>query len=233
MDTQIPSTFDNYDYENNYTAIMPNSRTPVLFGIRGTMPEELIKAKDIVKSTSYEAYLIYETNQGSDDHLKRRKIREIREYTSAIVHGNVTSAPKRLRGGHVIFTIADSTGEIECAAYEPTKKFRDVISKLEIGDEVVVYGGVRKEPLTINIEKINIIKAPPVLKKVSNPVCPLCGRKMESIGRGKGYRCRKCGTRASEADAQYTKIERNIEGFYEVPVIARRHLARPLKIIKN
>jgi len=233
MDKQIPSTFDNYDYENNYTAIMPNSRTPVLFGIRGTTPEELIKAKNIVKSTPYNAYLIYETNQGSDDHLKRRKISEIREYTSVIVHGHVTNAPKRLCGGHVIFTIADSTGEIACAAYEPTKKFRDVVSKLEIGDEVVVYGGVRKEPLTINIEKINIIKAPPTLKKISNPVCPICGRKMESIGRGKGYRCRKCGLKLPENAAEYKMLKRDIEGIYEVPVIARRHLARPLKIIKD
>jgi tRNA(Ile2)-agmatinylcytidine synthase len=133
----------------------------------------------------------------------------------------------------VIFRIADGTGEIACAAYEPTKGFRDVVSALIPGDEVEVYGGVRAEPLTINVEKIRIISAPPQRVKISNPVCPHCNRKMESVGAGKGYRCRRCGYRLGEEAAEYRVVERNIEGFYEVPVIARRHLARPLKLIRE
>ncbi len=233
LDAMFPSTFDNYDYENDYTAIMPNSTTPVLYGIRGTSPEELLLAKDVVKSTDYEGFLIYETNQGSDDHLVRRRIKDIKPFTSVIVRGTVSKRPRRIQGGHTIFSLEDLTGTVECAAYEPTKKFRDIVSSLEVGDVVEVYGGVRNKPITVNIEKIRILRSVPVRKKVSNPLCPVCGRKMESIGRGKGYRCRRCGTRAGEEDAVFVEVRRNMEGFYEVPVIARRHLSKPLKLMKS
>ncbi len=233
MDRRIKSTFDNYDYENDYVAIMPSSRTPVLFGVRGLNPYDLLKAKSILKSSSYQSYLIYETNQGTDDHLVRRKINKIQRYESVIVRGIVHEKPRRIEGGHVVFTIADPTGKIPCAAYEPTKRFRNIVCKLLPGDEVEVYGGVRSAPLTINIEKIRIIKSPPRRVKVSNPVCPMCHRKMESIGRGKGYRCRKCGYKLPEDAAEFKIEKRDLEGSYEVPVIARRHLSMPLKIMGN
>ena len=233
IDREIPTTFDNYDYQNDYVAVMPNSRTPVLFGIRGTELRDLFRAREIVESSPYDSFLLYETNQASDDHLVRKKIREIKRYESVIIRGKVSKAPRRIPGGHVIFEVSDSSGTIPCASYEPTKGFRDIVANLNPGDEVEVCGGVRAEPLTVNIEKIKIIHAPPIRVKIANPVCPVCGRRMESIGRGKGYRCRRCGTRAKEEDAEFKIIERNIEGFHEVPVIARRHLSRPLKLMGN
>jgi tRNA(Ile2)-agmatinylcytidine synthase len=50
---------------------------------------------------------------------------------------------------------------------------------------------------------------------------------MESAGAGAGYRCRDCGTAADG------KVERPVDrdlnpGWYEVPPVARRHLAKPL-----
>ena len=233
MDREIETTFDNYDYENDYVAIMPSSRTPVLFGIRGTSPPDLMRAREIVESSPYDSFLVYETNQGSDDHLVRKRIGEVKPYESVIIRGRVSREPRRIPGGHVIFEVSDPSGTIPCAAYEPTKGFREIVSRLAVGDEVEVYGGVRAEPLTVNIEKIRIIKTPPLRVKVANPICPVCGRRMESIGRGKGYRCRRCGTRAGEEDAEFITVERGIEGFHEVPVIARRHLSRPLKLMGN
>jgi tRNA(Ile2)-agmatinylcytidine synthase len=57
---------------------------------------------------------------------------------------------------------------------------------------------------------------------------------MKSIGKGKGYRCPKCRARANEKDAKYVKVERDIKpGFYEVPIIAMRHLTKPLKRMKK
>ncbi|MDD1734711.1 MAG: tRNA(Ile2) 2-agmatinylcytidine synthetase, partial [Methanothrix sp.] len=57
--------------------------------------------------------------------------------------------------------------------------------------------------------------------------CPDCGRRMESAGRGQGYRCRRCKTSAPERvrSAQPREIE---AGYYEVPPCARRHLSKPL-----
>jgi len=231
IDKKTKYTFDNYDYENHYIAISPHSKTPVLFGIRGLDPEELIKAKDMVKSTPYNAWFLFLTNQGTDEHLVRRKIKDVKAYQNVILQGRVVKEAKNIEGGHTIFKIEDSTGKIDCAAYEPTKNFRKIIEKLKVGDEVEVYGSVRDEPRTINIEKIRILKLAEVKVKVANPICPKCGRRMESIGRGKGYRCRKCGIKLPEEAAEFKVLEREIkEGWYEVPVIARRHLSMPLKI---
>ncbi len=233
MDKKTRYTFDNYDYDNDYVAIKPNARTPVLYGIRGLSPEELIKAKDMVKSDCYEGWLIYETNQATDDHIVRKKITEVKRYESVLIRGKIVKKPRKIEGGHVVFTLQDSTGKIDCAAYEPTKGFRDVILKLYPGDLIEVYGGVGKYPHTVNIEKINLLKPKEIWIKIENPRCPICGRRMKSIGRGKGYRCRRCGVKLPESAAKYKKVERLKPGFYEVPVIARRHLSKPIKLIQS
>ncbi len=229
MDKECRTCFDNYDYENKHIAIMPHANSPVIYGIRGENPEELKKAMKIVVSSPIERWIIFETNQATDEHLQKKKIKEVKPYESVIVRGIVKKEPVVLKGGHIIFSIYDGN-EIECAAYEPTKQFRNVIKKLRRGDVVTVYGGVRKKPLTINIEKIKIEKLVKVYKKVENPLCPKCGKHMKSVGKGKGYRCLKCGTKAEEKDARYIAVKRGLkQTFYEVPVIARRHLAKPLK----
>lgn len=233
MDKKTQSTFDNYDYRNKYVAIKPHALTPVLFGIRGLDPEELIRAKDMVKSDAYEGWIIFLTNQATDDHIVRRRIGEVRPYESVRLRGTVSKEPKVIEGGHVIFAITDSSGEIQCAAYEPTKEFREVIKKLHMGDDIEVYGGVRKEPFTVNLEKIRILRLKKIKVKVENPICPKCGKRMKSIGRGKGYRCRRCGIKVGEDSARYEYLDREISpGWYEVPVIARRHLARPIKLME-
>ena len=63
---------------------------------------------------------------------------------------------------HVIFSIKDDSAEVDCAAYEPTGDLRKIARELTVGDCVEVYGAVHKatasKPLTINLEKINILK---------------------------------------------------------------------------
>lgn len=228
MDETYPSTFDNYDYENLHNRLTPNSPCPVLYGIRGNNVDDLTKASSVVKSEKVDSWLIFETNQGTDDHLQKKAINEIKPYQSAITEGTVAKAPNTIEGGHVIFSIKDSTGEIDCAAYEPTKQFRDIIRLLNIGDKVEVYGGVRKEPLTINLEKINIKHLEKQVEKVENPVCPKCGKHMKSKGTGQDYKCKKCGTKSDKPSVREKQREIGT-GFYEVPVCARRHLSKPLE----
>ena len=233
MDKSCSTTFNNYDYENDYIALLPKANSPVFYGIRGDDYEELKKAKEMIVGAKEERWLIFETNQATDEHLQRKKIRDIKPYESVIVKGTVKKAPRTIKGGHIIFSIHDGD-EIECAAYEPTKQFRNIIRQLIPGDEVVVYGGVRARPFTINLEKIEIRKLADAYKKVENPICSKCGKHMKSIGKGKGYRCPKCGVKAGEEDAKYVKVERKLkEGIYEVPIIAMRHLTKPIKRMKN
>ena len=229
MDRKIKSTFDNYDYENKHVQIVPHSLTPVIYGIRGENPEELVEAMNILKSSTPERWLIFETNQATDEHLVRKKIKDIEAFESVIVRGRVIKEPVTIKGGHVVFSISDG-GKIDCTAYEPTKGFRNIVKELREGDIVTVYGGVRDKPRTINIEKIKIEKLAEVYEKKENPVCPKCKKHMKSMGRGKGYRCVICGMRAGEDMATFVKVNRSIEEkFYEVPVVARRHLSKPLK----
>jgi tRNA(Ile2)-agmatinylcytidine synthase len=231
MDKNCPTTFDNYDYKNNHNRIVPNSPCPVLFGIRGTNEKELINAKSLIKSEEIDSWIIFVTNQGTDDHLQKTTINKIKPYQSVIVKGVVTKAPFTIKGGHVFFKLKNSSGEIDCAAYEPTKNFREIIKQLIVNDLVEVYGGVRKEPLTVNLEKIKLKHLEKKVEKIENPVCTKCGKHMKSIGSNQGYRCIKCGEKSNKA--KFKEIKRKIKtGLYEVPVCARRHLSKPIKIMR-
>jgi tRNA(Ile2)-agmatinylcytidine synthase len=228
MDQHTKYTFDNYDYEQKHNRIIPSSPCPLLFGIRGEDTQELFTAKDMIISESWEGWLLFQTNQGTDDHLQQCSISSVKPYLSVQVKGTIHTHPRTLQGGHVVFSLKDDTGIIDCAAYEPTKEFRSIIRKLHSGDTVEICGGVRKKPVTVNIEKIHIVKLTQVEKKVENPVCPKCGKHMKSKGTNQGYKCVNCKTTAQEP--VIARQQRELKsGWYEVPVCARRHLSTPLK----
>ena len=221
-----PETWDSVDRFNELVVCVPRSPDPVLYGIRGNTRSAVEKAAGMVRSEEFERSCIYRTNQGTDMHLLPAKnVDEVREMHSYILEGTVAAPAHTFRGGHSVFVLKDDTGKtIDCAAFEPTKNFREVIRRLVSGDRVIVYGSVMEN--TLNIEKIRILSLAPVFE-INNPICPSCGKRMKSAGLGQGYRCRKCATAASEAE--HIMLERNImTGFYEVPPCARRHLAKPL-----
>ena len=228
----FPNTFDNLDPFTGEIRITPHTPCPILYGIRGEDAKTTLAAHKLVKALEpIERFIVYKTNQGTDEHLRRAKVAEVKPYWSVIVKGEVSSAPKIIPGGHVIFSMRDKTGKIDCAAYEPTRQFRDVAKKLTIGDKVIAYGGVKEKPelpLTINLEKLSILKLVPVKRKV-NPMCPRCGKRMKSEGKGKGYSCKRCKVKVPTSAAKLVEMRREIEvGAFEVPPRARRHLAKPL-----
>ena len=232
----FPHTFDNLDPFTEEIRITPHTPCPILYGIRGESAEITLKSHKLVKALEpIERFVIYKTNQGTDEHLRRAKVAEVKPYWSVIVEGEVSNAPKVILGGHVIFSMRDKTGGIDCAAYEPTRQFRKVVKKLIVDDKVRVYGGIKEKPelpLTINLEKLAILKLAPVLKKV-NPACPRCGKRMKSEGRGKGYSCKRCKIRAPAKAAKIVAMPREIRpGIFAVPPRARRHLAKPLIRVK-
>jgi len=228
MASSISSTFDNFDSENKHNRLVPSSPCPVLYGIRGNKSKDLIKAKSMIKSEKIGCWIIFESNQGTDDHLEGKNIKDVSVFDSVIAKGKVSKNPCTIEGGHVIFSIKDDVAAIDCAAYEPTKQFREIIRDLTIGDIVEVYGGVRDDPLTVNLEKIRILNLKEEFEKIENPICPSCSKHMKSVGTNQGYRCKKCGTKSDKP--VIVKRKRKLKpGFYEVPVCARRHLSKPLK----
>lgn len=242
LDGMIPTTFDNYDIENGVPRIAPNTPCPVFYGVRGTNPEDLSRALEIVKvDEPVDRWVIFETNHASDDHLRKSNVADFEPYSSVQVEGIVAQKAYTTKGGHTFLKMIDSKGrEFVCAAYEPTKQFRDIIRGLIEGDCVCVFGGLRSGEgpelslPTLNLEKLRIIKTVELLQKVGNPRCKSCGKTMKSTGQNQGFRCRECGMSAPEEDALYESVDRTIgPGWYEVPICARRHLSCPIRLMKT
>lgn len=234
MDHQTkPLTFNNIDPETGRILITPRGSDPILYGVRGESPKIVEKTRKIIKTgEEIERWIIFRTNHGTDAHLTLIKtINQIRPYRPTISRGIVATLPWIIPGRHVFFTIKDAAGQIDCAAYEPTGKFRNVIRQLVQGDLVEVYGGVRpaasSHPQTINLEKIKILK---LASKVTyqNPHCPKCSKRMKSMGKSKGFRCDKCGFRSVEAKKLPLELPRSLkEELYIPPPRAHRHLTKP------
>ncbi|MEM3596729.1 MAG: tRNA(Ile)(2)-agmatinylcytidine synthase [Candidatus Bathyarchaeia archaeon] len=228
-----PYTFNNVDLEKRRIIITPRGPDPILFGIRGETPEIVKKAFRMVKPLEpVERWVIFRTNQGTDAHLKRVKsVCEVKPYNPVIVRGLVSVNPRIVPRRHVIFPIKDETAQVDCAAYEPTGTLRKIARKLIVGDFVEVYGGVRppsrNHPLTINLEKIRILKLAP--KTVfHNPLCPKCGKRLKSVGENKGFKCEACGSRYVKLKKVEVKVKRNLKkGLYITSTRSQRHLTKP------
>ena len=229
----FPETFNNVDAETGRILITPRGPDPILYGVRGETPRAVKKAFKIIKPLEpIERWVIFRTNHGTDAHLKpANSIKDVKPFHPVIVRGTVASNPKTIPGSHVIFTITDGTATIDCAAYEPTGKLRKIAKKLIRGDHVEVCGGVREpadHPLTINLEKLHIIRLAPRFS-YQNPRCPKCGRRMESMGRNKGFRCRKCDFKDPNAKKVAVEEKRELKpGWYVTEPRSQRHLTKPL-----
>lgn len=227
LDARFPSTFNNYDLQACRPAIVPHTSCPILYGVRGDSPLELIGAMRSIASEPVDRWMMFITNQGTDDHVVH-EWQELVPDSTYLVEGEVTAAPATVPGGHVIFTMGTKAGPLECAAYEPSKGFRNVVRSLRPGDLIRAIGELRERPRTLNLEKFQLVRAALSFTKVSNPACPSCDKNMKSIGKGQGYRCRACGTRVLEP-VREPESRALAPGWYEPPVCARRHLAKPLK----
>jgi len=228
-----PLTFNNVDPETGRVLITPRGPDPILYGIRGETPLVVKQAHEMVHSFEpIERWVIFRTNHGTDAHLKMsNSIADVQPYESAIVQGTVSQQPYIVPRRHVIFSIKNEN-VIDCAAYAPTGSLQKIARMLIVGDLVEAYGGVRpaseKHSATINLEKLKILKL--VQKNVfHNPLCPRCGRRMKSMGTGKGFRCDKCGLRSLKLKKNAVEEQRNIkERTYITSPRSQRHLTKPL-----
>jgi tRNA(Ile2)-agmatinylcytidine synthase len=230
-----PNTFNNVDSEKDRVIITPRGPDPILFGIRGETPEIVKKAFGLAKPLEpVDRWLIFRTNQGTDAHFTRvATLNQVTPYSSVVAEGVVSRDPRIIPLRHVIFSIKDETNEVDCAAYEPTGTLRKVARNLMVGDSVKVYGAVRKpsagKRLTINLEKIKVLALAPKFV-LQNPVCKECGKRLKSMGKNKGFRCEKCGTRYSDARKVQTAVERELKaGLYVTSTRSQRHLTKPLR----
>ena len=234
MDKQLGrSVFSNIDPETGRVLITPRGPDPILYGIRGEMPEAVRRGHQLVRCEEpIERWVIFRTNQGTDAHLRRIvSVNKVKPFNPVIIKGEVAGKPRIIQGGHVIFGIRDDTGQVDCAAYEPTGALRNVAKKLLPGDLIEVYGGVRpascKHPLTVNLEKIRILKTVPFIVQ-ENPLCPVCGKRMKSMGKGQGFECKKCGFHGRSLKKVTHETARSLKpGLYFTSPRSQRHLTKP------
>jgi tRNA(Ile2)-agmatinylcytidine synthase len=226
-------TILNYDYESKRPLIIPRGPDPVLYGIRGEYPWDLIDASRYLRVFEPVEYMaVFRTNQHTDSHLHPvDTVCDAHPYMCVRLTGTVSSKPRRIQGGHLVFKVCNECC-MDVAVYEPTKRFRDVVEKLEPGDKVEVMGCVRpgskSHGVTLNLEKICVMELARKTIKL-NPLCPKCGRRMESAGRGKGFKCRHCGYKSLELSKEEIVVPRDIQaGCYQPPLHVFKHVMRPL-----
>ena len=229
-----PFTYNNVDPKTGRVLITPHGPDPILYGIRGQSADIVKKAHSMVRSLEpVERWTVFRTNHGTDAHLRNvASIQDVEPYHSVVVKGMVSRPPRIIPRRHVVFSISDARGQIDCAAYEPTGDLRRKAVELIEGDMVEAFGGVRPAssngPITINLEKFRVLRLAQRLG-FTNPLCPRCSRRMKSMGAGKGFRCDKCGFRSSEMKKQANVIDRNLEErLYVTSPRSQRHLTKPL-----
>lgn len=229
-----PLTFNNVDPHTDRVLITPRGPDPILYGIRGETPEAVKRAFGMVKpQEKVERWVVFRTNQGTDAHLREvESIGSVQPFHPVIVRGIVEEKPRVITGSHVIFSVRDETGRVDCAAYEPTGTLRGIAKRLIAGDLVEACGGVRPpssgRPITINLEKMQVLGlAPKVVFR--NPPCPRCGKRMESMGKEKGFRCKRCAFRSPKMKKTAFEDPRELKtGLYVAPPRSQRHLTKPL-----
>ena len=232
--TMRGKVFSNVDPSTNRILIEPHGPDPVLFGVRGESANDVIKAAELVRSRQeVNRWMVFRSNQATGEHLNHQAgIGNLRPYMAAVVQGTVESKPRMIEGGHTIFSISDEGRRVDCAAYEPSGEFREVVMKLIVGDLIKVHAGVRPASrthgLTLNMEGFEVVELAKSFE-FSNPICPKCGKRMKSAGSGQGFKCVRCGHKDSEITKTEAPLERDLKsGLYLPPMRAQRHLTRPL-----
>lgn len=222
---EYDSTFNNGN--NEKTCLFPRERTPVIYGIRGTRSEDLMKIQKRIgeKYPEFsENYMIYKSNQGTDDHIIPYRGGVMREYASYSVTGRISKVPQRKIGGHVYFSVVSLAQEINCIVFEPSKSFRDSVEKLEKNDRVTLYGSYGLDHL--KIEKLRIVSKSTIYFRKA-PRCEKCMKIMHNEG-NLTYECKQCGL-VSEPTYE-KKMSPEVQLAMEPPPYARRHLSMPWKL---
>ncbi|MEF8801507.1 MAG: tRNA(Ile)(2)-agmatinylcytidine synthase [Halolamina sp.] len=228
-DEGYPAAWDTVDHGEGEAVCVPSAPGPILYGIRGESPEAVRSVAAGIESEPVERDALFLTNQGTDAHLRAVDVDdlgELRDDRAYRVDAVVTDEPATRRGGHVFLRVRAADGdstELQAAAFEPTKRFRDRVRALRRGDRLTLCGEVSDS--TLKLEKFAVRDLNRTAER--NPVCPDCGNTMSSAGREQGYRCRDCNTSAPGKET--VELDRELEqGWYEVPPCARRHIAKPL-----
>jgi len=221
-------TFSNIDYQKRKTIITPHGPDPVLYGVRGTNPEALIKALEIIKTGEpVHGWCLFRSNQGTSVHERTTSIP--RYYKTGTMECTVKEESEILPKGHVLVKAECGGVPLDVLFYRESFPLNKAAASLLPGDQIKVTGSIkqRQGKLTLNAEVLYITRL--VWKRTMiAPRCPRCGARMKSKGSGKGYKCPRCGFYDRRIKSVEVIENRNLCPGRYVPVAAHiAHLVRP------
>lgn len=229
-----PNTFNNYDKKHGRVLIAPHGPDPVYFGIRGETAAVVTSGMDAIQpEEELEGWMVFRSNQGTNMHLQNElRIATIKAYTAGYLRCKVASKPVAIEGGHVIFSVEQNDAQMPAAVYEPTG-LANIAAKLEQGDLIEIGCGVRKGTTKhlriLNIEYLQVLKVAEIFD-TQNPICTVCGKRMKSEGKSKGYQCDRCKFRDRNATKILIPKMRDLKpGLYVPTPKAHRHLTKPMQ----
>ena len=218
----FPYVFANFDYIKNKVLIAPHGNDPVLYGIRGANIDSLLKGLEIINTKDkIEMAMLFKTNQGTDAHVL---LNSHYFYQTSEITAKVESVEIK-EGGDVLIKLNENNPVI--IVYKETGELNTAAKLLQKGDLIKVVGAIKPSVLygkIMEAERIEILELSGIEKR--NPKCPKCNGPTESLGRNKGFRCKKCGYRFF-GEKETLQRERQLGlGIYQTRYY--RHLTKPL-----
>lgn len=223
-------TFDNID--DGRLLIAPVGPDPVLFGIRGDVPEKLIEAFKLIKHEPFSLWVIFRSNQGTHGHVVRiDSPHQARPYQTVMLRARVSKVERR--GDKVFLYLERDDWLITGRIYKMQRELQRYALNLRPGDEVLLISFIfarGRNNLIVNIEEFITLKLVPEITIV-NPFCPNCGSRLKKKDKNT-YICRNCH---EKFNYPYKLViirprERLSERKrYESPPRAHRHLTLPTK----
>ena len=229
-------TFANVDHETQKILITPAGPDPVIAGIRGdTLTGILSTFRKLEKYINYEGWMIFVTNQGTNENFLHPRDIDIDYYTQVLLETRLTNMIHH-KGGHISIEALHNHHKFLINFYQESGRMRWVIKKLAYKTKIYIGGGIKpnRKPgeadKVINPQIVYMPGTPIDIIIKARPICPSCKVTLKSGGKGNTYKCKKCGY-------SITGIEPSINKSMVLPTLllppyrSILHISKPLKRI--
>lgn len=232
-DRYFPKVFANVDYIKRIPLIISHGKDPVLYGIRAIeaylLYEIFAKYHSLLTEEEIDCFMIFKSNQATDKHI----ITAEGKYPYQTIDKIYTVKSREILKGGDVKVIATDGSQIYF--FKETGELNKAAKFLSMNDRIRVIGTLKpsnENNVIIEAERMSVIYLQPLIK-YTNPKCPKCGGSTESVGKNKGFRCKKCGF-VFHGSKIAKEIPRELSlGIYQSRQY--RHLSKPLFIrpVKN
>ncbi len=227
-EARLPPCVFNNVVPGGGVAAAPRGLDPVLAGFRGDCPQALHSYSSWL-CEEHHFWVLYRSNQHTDAPAIIGEPRMVHPYNYYAGWAIVTGRPRRITGGHTLVEASAGGDRVTLAFYREAWPLNEASTLLEPGDRLWVMGSVRPygDPITIAVDKMRVSRLSRRTRLVA-PLCPKCGHRMKSAGRGKGYRCPHCGYYDPNAKPITVEEPRSLAPGWYAPSEGRlRHLIAP------